>query len=402
MPDKKRKKGFWGMALLMGVCVFAAALAYSYWSVSGTAVNFLTMASYKTQIEEEYEVPHHVNPSGEVTKVVNVTNTGTVDTFVRVMITKAFGVRAEDGSFLVDEKLDPKVIEIEFNKKYWMEREDGYHYYKGILKAGTTTKEPLMASYRLSADAGNEYKGKDAQIVVTMESLQAQGDAVSVWGITSKDLGIAASAEKPPKDTSVTYVSAEKGFDITSKNTDLFASFKDLLPGCARTQKIYVTNASEENVEIFLRAENISQAEMSSEQKELVQKLLNRYAVIEITNGTESLYKGPVAGNLSGSGSTMKKDISLGDFPAGSEKELTVTLSLSPEMDNRYQELTGRVKWVFTAVKEDASAVHATVVPQTKDGTRVGMWIALLLTSAVFLAGAAWIERRSRRADKKK
>lgn len=402
MADKKCKKTFLVMALATVLCVFAAAITYGYWSVSGTAINFLTMASYKNQIEEEYEIPHHVNPSEVVTKVVNVSNTGTVDTIIRVLVTKVFGVRAEDGSFTEDKNLDPGMIKIHFNNRYWMEREDGYYYYKGILKAGETTKEPLFSSYQLSPDADNEYKGKDARIIVMMESVQAEGDAVSVWGITYSDIGVTRPAVKPSEDAAVTYLGKEKGFDITSKKTDLFASFKNLLPGCARTQKIHINNDSADNVEIFLRAESVSQVKMSMEEKKLVEQLLNKEAVIEITDGRKCIYKGSAAGNLSGGKSTMRNNISLGVFPGSSKKELTVTLSLSPEMDNRYLELTGKVKWVFTAIGEDDSVVCSATVPQTGDGTRIGMWIALFITSGIFLAGAAWIERKSRRTDKKK
>ena len=40
---------------------------------------------------------------------------------------------------------------------------------------------------------------------------------------------------------------------------------------------------------------------------------------------------------------------SLGEFKPGAGKNLIVKLSLSEEMDNEYQELLGKVKWVFSA-----------------------------------------------------
>lgn len=399
MAEKKNRKRLFAIAVITVLCLFTAALAYSFWPISGSTINFLTMASYQNRIEEEYEIPHHVNPSEEVTKIVHVSNTGTVDTLVRVMVKKAFGERRGDGSFVEEKSLDPEMIEITFNESCWMTGKDGYHYYKGILGAGMTTKEPLFTSYRLSEKAGNEYKGKDAQISVTMESVQAQGDAVSIWGITHRELGVVRPEAPESEDTSVAYLGESSGFDITSRKTDLFASFKNLFPGCARTQKIFVKNDSQENVEILLRAEPVSQKRMSSEQKRLVEQMLKKYALIEITDGQRQLYKGNAAGNLNGSGSTMKNNISLGNFTAGREKELTVKLSLAPEMDNRFQELTGKVKWVFTAIGEGEKTQSA-IVPSTGDSTRTGMWIALLVTSAMFLAGAFWIERKIEKAEK--
>ena len=61
------------------------------------------------------------------------------------------------------------------------------------------------------------------------------------------------------------------------------------------------------------------------------------------------LYHGTVDGNLTKKGWSMKKDISLGEFKPGAGKNLIVKLSLSEEMDNEYQELLGKVKWVFSA-----------------------------------------------------
>ena len=52
----------------------------------------------------------------------------------------------------------------------------------------------------------------------------------------------------------------------------------------------------------------------------------------------------------------MQKNISLGTIGAGKGKNLNVTLSVSPDMDNRYQKLLGKVKWIFTA--EEAENSH--------------------------------------------
>lgn len=398
---KSREKRFFTAVMTAVLCISAVGLAHSAWSVTGKTVNFLTMASYKNQIEEEYEIPGSVNPGEEIRKVVHVSNTGTVDTLVRIQLQKAFGIRRKDGTFAEDKSLDPEMILIECDRKYWEKKADGYYYYREVLKAGETTKKPLFTSYRLSEKAGNAYQGKDAQILVTMESVQAEGDAVSVWGVTYTDLGITRPEGETAKTTRVDYLGRDRGFELPASQTDLFASFKNLLPGCARTQRIEIRNLSGEDTEIFLRAEGVKQQEMSLRQLMLVKLLLNQYGIIEITGENGALYSGPVSGNAEGSGNTMRQNISLGKFKAGEEKTLTVKLSLSPEMDNKFQKLTGKVKWVFTAAgRETAEPVTGEIAPKTGDSARMGMWAALLITSAVFLAGAALIERRSRRAEK--
>ncbi|MDD3794966.1 MAG: hypothetical protein PHE06_03150 [Lachnospiraceae bacterium] len=350
-----------GMCLSFVVCVSAA------WQVSGDTDNILTMATYQNRIEEKYEIPDHVDPSQTVSKSVNVTNTGKTDTIVRVAVKKQFGRKKEDGSFEVDPALNPDMILITYNTTSWMEK-GGYFYYKNILEAETTTKEPLFQSYTLSPEAGNAYKGKDAQIIVTMESVQAEGNAVSLWGTTYRDLGIEAPPAPESKATSVIYGGTENGFDITTSKTDLFANFKNLLPGCGRTQEINIANQSSEAVEIKLHAEAVNQEKMTSQKRELVNQMLNQYAVIEVAANGSVIYAGPVSGNLSGTGNSIKTDISLGQYAAGETKTLTVKLSLHPKMDNSFQKITGKVKWVFTVNGEDAEAVPQNTITPAKTG----------------------------------
>ena len=92
----------------------------------------------------------------------------------------------------------------------------------------------------------------------------------------------------------------------------------------------------------------------------------------------------------------MMQDISLGRFAAGSKKTLTVNLRISTEMDNRFQKLTGKVAWIFSARGEDGTVTERKV-PVTADSTRIMMWAALLAASMLAAAIAVWAERRDRR-----
>lgn len=409
-----RKIGTILLTILFAVSV--SFMGYAFWTIQSRTDNVLTMASYKAQIVEEYNVPAHVNPSETVKKKVHVKNEGTVDILVRVSVTKVFGVRDADGKLQTADGLNPDMIEISFNSRLWEQKDDGWFYYREILQAGETTREPLMESFTLSAKAGNEYRGKDAEIIVCMESVQADKDAASIWNVRTEELGIVFPKAPAAERTAVTYLGKVQGFTTKSRSTDLFAAFKNLTPGCGRTQKIAVENKSMEAVEIFLRAGQAEQENMSDEQIRLVRQLLTKYAVIEITEGDRLLYRGAVcglpdsadsngaapvqtsqAGAAPGSAS-MLQDISLGQFAAGRSRELTVKLSLSPEMDNRFQKLTGKVAWIFSACGEDGS-VTETRVPVTADSTRILMWTALLVTSAFAAAIAVWAERRDRRKE---
>lgn len=384
-----KKKIFLSIMTVM-LCL-GAGLAAAAWSVRQSTDNFLTMSSYQAKIVEEYKVPKQVNPSGSVTKKVNVKNEGTVDILVRVSVKKMFGQRQKDGSFLEDTALDPEMIEIVFNDRVWKKGADGWFYYTEILKAGAVTAEPLMESYTLSAKTGNEYRGKDAQIIVFMESVQAEGNACDVWGVTTEELGISIPEQPQGKETGVVFRGKTEGFTVNADDTDLFASFKNLLPGCSRTQRITVTNDSQTEVEIRLRAEQARQVGASQKQLLLVKELMEKYAEIEVMQGETKLYRGPVSGK--GSDDSMREEIPLGKFSAGEQKELTVRLAVSPEMDNEYQELTGKVKWIFSACGEDGKVV-AESAPVTGDTSHIGMWTALLTASGLAFLIAAVLLRK--------
>ena len=148
------------------------------WKISGRSKNVLTTASFSNRIIEEYQIPDHVDPGQKVSKIVNVKNTGTRDSFIRLRITGLLGTRNSEDQLVVDPSLDPAMIQMEFNTEKWKYLEDGYWYYADILKPGETTKEPLLKSYQLRKEADNRYKGKDGEILVELESIQASSTAL--------------------------------------------------------------------------------------------------------------------------------------------------------------------------------------------------------------------------------
>lgn len=349
--------------------LFSSVTAYASWTSSGRTDNYVSMGSYKTSIEEEYTQPLHVDPSQTVDKIVNVKNSGTVGTFVRVAIEKKIGDVNADGTFVSDETLDPEMIMITCNETVWKNGGDGYYYYLKELKPGETTEEPLFKSFTFSAKAGNAYRKKVGNIIVKMESIQAEGNAISLWGKTTTDLGIQyKKAEQTAEPTNVTFLGKKEGFDITSKKPDLFSNFKNLMPGTSRAQVIKLVNTSKQNVEFSLKAEAVGQENMSNEQLALVDNLLNEYATISIENDGKTVYDGAVSGKPD----MQNNAISLGTMKAGSTKDMTVTLKLSPDMDNHYLDLLGKVRWVFTATGDDDKSKTDTSVGGNSSGSSVG------------------------------
>lgn len=383
----------------IGTAILLGAVVYGYWKQSGRALNILTVGSFQNQIVEKYIVPGNVKPGDEVDKIVNVSNTGNVDSLIRVSIKKEFGTTSSDGSFHPEAALDPEVIEIQCANTWWLAEKDGYYYYKEILKPGKTTKEPLFQSYRLSENAGNEYKGKEAHIVVELESMQADMDPEKVWGITAKDLGITLQKGSDGADTKVVYKGRNGGFLISESTTDLFASFKNLLPGCTRTQNIQIENRSQEKVEMFLHAEEADLSE--STKREQIQKLLNHDAMISIRQGSRILYRGPVSGNASAGNAGMKQDISLGFFQANEKKDLLVSLEMDPDMDTDMGNLSAKVRWVFTTKGEDGTTLSTQSIsqfPRTGDTTAIH-WYLMMAAGSGLLGMVLCLDRKKRRKE---
>ena len=416
---KKHKFTCVFITVLTGI-LLAVGSALAAWNVSEYAINLLSMTSYKNSIEENYNQPDHVDPGQKVVKEVYIKNEGSVDSFIRVKIRRTFGTSSDTGEFAEDPQLDPEMIEIHYNTDFWKLEEDGYWYYKDVLLAGKSTQKPLMDSYYLSEKADNRYKNKEARIIVNLESIQAEASEMkTVWGKDEKELGI---TYQPCTCETVTSVIFDQDHRLTigGESTDLFANFKNLQPGCSRSQTIRISNTSDITIQLYLRAEA---AEQEEKNLELIQQLLTKYGVIEIRENEKVIYQGTVDGNLSGSGWSLKKDIALGSFQPGLGRNLVVKLSLDENMSNEYEDLLAKVKWVFSAkgkdpdpdkkndgagsdgssgnVRENGSGessvadhegdlyVTAYTIPKTGDETKLfSKWIALFAALfAIFLTG---------------
>lgn len=396
----KRIPGYM-IALSVLVIIFAssAGSTLAAWTSRGDTVNKITVGSIKGQITEDYAQGQVVMPGTTVKKVVNVTNTGSIDMLIRVKITKAWGSRDSDGNLIVNPWLSTDNILISFNTTSWYyDTSDGYYYYIGAVSPGETTKVPLMKEFTVSPNSGSIYAGDTANITVYMECVQAAGDGIKAWSKNPSVLGDYKYGTKKTDISEVVFLNPKDGFSFKTNGGDLFVNFKDMVPGESLSQVIRVSSEYPSRTEIFLKADYIDQTQATAENRELIDRLLKQYATITLTadDGT-LLYRGPVWGNPdveSHGTDSGKYFISLGNFDAGTGKNLTVMLSLDPLMDNKYQKLLGQVKWTFAA--EGRSAVFS--VTKTGEDTQ----LAISLTAGILSAGAIailiYVKKRKEKA----
>ena len=153
---------------------------------------------------------------------------------------------------------------------------------------------------------------------------------------------------------SITFNGFTSGFDFQPGSeyteTDLFGSFKNVMPGDTVTETITFTNSATDCdfVNLYMRAEahdetdnplspNVAEKETVATMTEFLSKLS-----MKVWNGTELIYEAS-PDELDG----LKTNRLLGTFRTGETATLKVELSVPIELDNKYANRVGEVDWIF-------------------------------------------------------
>ena len=179
----------------IAVCAFIAVclsiIAYSttaYFTYEDTATNVITMGNIKIELQEwsipdgggepiPFEDVMDVQPGMDISKIVQIKNTGGQDAWVRISLNKA--ITLVDG---VEGEVDLSLISYDLNTEYWIEQ-NGYYYYNTILKSGETTK-PLFTKVVFSPDMSNLYQNSKAVINVKAQATQVIHNGATVFEAT--------------------------------------------------------------------------------------------------------------------------------------------------------------------------------------------------------------------------
>ena len=164
---------------LSAVIIVVALSAYgsvAYFTAEDTARNVITAGKVKIELQEkmltpdgEKTVPFEdqlgVMPGSEVSKIVEVKNTGGQDAWVRVSVNKA--IELAEG---VEDEVDLSLISFDLNTDYWTEK-DGFYYYTAKLAPGHTT-EPLFTAVTFAKTMSNQYQNSKAILTVNAYATQ--------------------------------------------------------------------------------------------------------------------------------------------------------------------------------------------------------------------------------------
>lgn len=153
---------------------------------------------------------------------------------------------------------------------------------------------------------------------------------------------------------SITFNGFSKGFDFQPGSeytqTDLFGSFKNVMPGDTMTETITFTNSATDCdfVNLYMRAEahdetanplssKVAEKETVVTMTEFLSKLS-----MKVWNGTELIYDAS-PDELDG----LKTNKFLGTFRTGETATLKVELTVPIELDNKFANRVGEVDWIF-------------------------------------------------------
>lgn len=179
-------------------------------------------------------------------------------------------------------------------------------------------------------------------------------------------------------NSSVTYDGDANKY-VFLPGTDLFSSFKGVMPGDTLTQNITVKNATSNGVKvkIYLRAEPV---------EEQYRSFLNQMT-LKVVQESGSVLFSASAGAQDG----LASNVYLGMFYSGADIELKVTLTVPIGMGNEFQNGVGKIHWVFTAEEYPTGPDD----PQTGDTADLALYIILSAVSAVGIAALILFRRRS-------
>ena len=151
--------------------------------------------------------------------------------------------------------------------------------------------------------------------------------------------------------------------------SDLFDSYKMVMPGDVLTQRITVRNTSDNQVRIYLRAEKVD---------EQYEDFLSRIN-LQVSAADGQIFDAAVSET-----GQLTENTLLGTFRKGGATDLVLTLTVPYDLSNDYMCMMGIVPWTFL-VEE---VVEEPETPQTGDEFDLAAW---LMAAGMILAAIGYV-----------
>lgn len=323
--------------------------------------------------EIAWENSGEILPGMQISKIPRITNDGN-DCYVRAGL-----------SFDTDEITDSDIYGF---GEDWIRADDGYYYYKNILKTGESVD--LFQGLNIPDDLSQEkLEGKSF-------SIQIDADAIQSANFTPD-----FESEAPWGQVEIVECEKEGQYDITSFKQidnaalqieyqgdvkaliaapdDFFNNLPYFMPGDTYSDNAAMINNSGSDIRIYFRNEILTD-------DEILKKI--QLTITSETNGQErTVY----SGDLRGEGITGSTYI--GTIPAGQDGNFRFTIAVPSELNNDYSLLSSYVKWVFST--EEIPEPSEPIIPiKTGDGNTMGLALIACGMSAGAIAIILYFRKR--------
>lgn len=208
--------------------------------------------------------------------------------------------------------------------------------------------------------------------------------------VLSLSVGMAGAAFAAEGTSVLTVKDLQGDFTVSpgsqASDTDLFPSFKGVMPGDVREQIIEIRNHTEEKKPVHLYISSMSPLIDTADatRQETLTELLSMLT-LRVWTGEQLVFDGTAADSAA-------KPIALGVVPYRDSTELRVELTVPVTVNNQQAEFLSEIEWIFQV--EDAgfdSSVSDNPVPQTGDSAPWMLWFVLCTGS---LGGLIWLSFR--------
>ncbi len=187
---------------------------------------------------------------------------------------------------------------------------------------------------------------------------------------------------------SITYDGAAKKFIFEQGSkyspTDLFGTFKDVMPGDSITQSITVRNDASNNVKVKIYIRSLGAHEDSED-------FLSQLALrVKKSEENEMAYMFDAAASES---AQLTDWVLLGTLYSGGEVNLDIILDVPTSLENEYSSQIGYLDWEFK-IEELPIEPSDPEAPETGDGIGRIIWFILLIVTFILFFIIIFFKRR--------